>query len=452
MSTLLVALAFVAVLGPLVFVHELGHFFAAKLFKVRVEVFSLGFGPRLTGFRGGETDYRIAPIPLGGYVRMAGEYTQEADPADTGLLNNKPRWQRLVIMLAGPAVNVLFAAVVWWGLFIHGFHVADIPDGPPVVEAVAEASPAASAGLEPGDRIVAVGGIEIDSFETYREEVLFRPGQTTSYRVQRDGVTLELSVPITRHAEYQIGWDGVYLLASFLIDRVIPGGAAEEAGLKAGDRLLAVDGKMPESEAELVETIAGHAGSSLTLTVRRDEHLVDIPVVPRADSSGRGKIGIYFGRPTKFVRYGPVQAVGRSIEEIKRQSGLAFRTIAAIVKGALGFSALSGPLEIARISRQQIELGWIPLFAFMALLSLQLGVLNLLPIPVLDGGQVLILLVEAARGRDLSPGVKEKVLLTGFVMIVILMVAVIGMDFVKMQRSSAADDQPPPAQEQPAVP
>jgi regulator of sigma E protease len=447
MNVLFYALAFVIVLGPLVFVHELGHFLAAKLFGVRVEVFSLGFGPRLLGFRRGETDYRIAPVPLGGYVRMAGEYSETDNPADPALLNNKPRWQRLVIMAAGPAVNVGFAWFVWWGLFMAGTTVADIPEGPPVVGAVVEQSPAERAGLRPGDRIVAVDGEKIGSAVELRQEVAFRPGQSVTYEIEREGESIEAQVEIGRSGAHQLGVDGVLIQLPIAFGRILPGGAAQQAGLEPGDRLVSVDGETPGDVRELISLIEAGAGQALVMTVLRDGEVIDLAVVPRADESGAGKIGAELGLPQKFMRFGPVAAAGEALEQLRWHSGILYRSLKALVTRQLGLSALSGPLEIARISGQSVSIGWLEVFALMAALSVQLGLLNLLPIPVLDGGQILLLLVEGARGRDLAPAVKEKILLTGFLMIILLMVTVIGLDVLKLSRSVDSD---PPGIEAPA--
>lgn len=443
------ALALIVVLGVLVFIHELGHFLAAKLFRVRVEVFSLGFGPRLVGFRRGDTDYRIAPIPLGGYVRMSGEFGQDTEaPAtdDKGLLTAKPRWQRMIIMLAGPAMNVALALVVWWGLFVHGVVMPDVPEGPPRVESLELASPALAAGLKSGDRIVAVGGKPVRSVDDYQNIVWFTPGQTLDYTIERSGSTMVLPVAIATHPRFGIGVDGVRIVP-MIVGQISPGLPAEKAGLKVGDRILEVNGRSPVDVDQTLDWIRKAPGATLELRVLRGETDLVLTVEAPPTTPPTPRIGASFGQSLKLVKLGFLDAAKASGRLAAQNATMLLRTVSKLLQRQIGLGVMSGPLEIARVSRDQAAEGLIPLLQLLAFISLQLGIFNLLPIPVLDGGHILILLFEGAIRRDLSPVLKERALQAGFVLLIAFGVLVIAMDLQKAWRSTTAV---PPAATAPA--
>lgn len=436
-------LALVVVLGILIFIHELGHFLAAKRFGVRVEVFSLGFGPRLFGWKRGDTDYRVAVVPLGGYVRMAGEYDPEvATKDDPGFLTNKARWQRLIIMISGPAMNIALALVLYWGLFMYGAETLDIPEGPPQIEWVEPGSPAEKAGLLVGDRILALGKRPIGSIEEFGEELIFRPNQTVVYRIQRGDQELEKPVTIGVNPQYGVGRDGIRVRIPVLIDSVNPGGPADRAGIKAGDRILEVNGRIPSGTEAISSLIAESRGKPVVLSLLRGAENLALEVVPEGGEGGKPRIGVALTYPRKFVRYGPLKAAGEALETAQRDALRLFRALGALVKREVGLGVMSGPLEIARISRQQAAQGVRPFLLLLAFISLQLGIFNLLPVPVLDGGHILILAVEGVLRRDLSLRLKERVLQAGLVMLVTLAVAVLYLDVRKAMR--------PPAQAAPA--
>jgi len=448
----------IVVLGILVFIHELGHFLAAKYFGVLVEVFSLGFGKRLFGFRRGETDYRVAAIPLGGYVKMLGQADmpdQEAAAAQTALDPRsylaKPRWQRLVILFAGPVMNIVLALVLWWGLFTAGTETLDIPEGPPQVEAVEAGSPAELGGLLPGDRIVAVAGKPIGSVDDYEKVVLFSPGQALAYRIERGAETLTREVTPETHPVYGVGVDGVRVRIPILVQGVVAGGPADKAGLRAGDRILEVNGRIPGGISAVAALVEEFEGKPVQITLLRDGAKSTVEVVPQAAEGSRARIGVMLSWPTKTVRFGPLRAAEESVKRAWHDAGLLFETLSKLVTGAVGLQVMSGPIEIARISKEQASLGLQAFLNFLAFISLQLGIFNLLPIPVLDGGHILTLLIEAVMRRDLSMRIKERVLQVGFVFLLVFALAVIVLDGLKYFRRSAAAT-PPPAAEAPAKP
>ncbi len=450
--------ALVVVLGILIFIHELGHFLAAKFFGVRVDVFSLGFGPRLLGIKRGETDYRISAIPLGGYVRMLGQADMPADEAATGATVTdsasflaKPRWQRLVIMFAGPVMNILLALVLWWGLFMHGAETLDIPEGPPQIEAMESGAPAEAAGLQAGDRIVGIGGEAITSIDDYEKVVLFSPGKTLPYRVERGAETLTREVTLGTHPVYGVGVDGIRVRIPILVQSVVAGSPAERAGFRAGDRILEVNGRIPGGQNAVAKLVAEHAGTPVVITVLRDSAKLALDVTPELSEGGQARIGVLLTYPSKKVQYGPLRAAKESLKLAWRNAGLLFETLSKLFTGAIGLQVMSGPIEIARISKEQASLGVLPFLQFLAFISIQLGIFNLLPIPILDGGNILILLVETVLGRDLSGRLKERVLQIGFVFLVMFALTVIAMDVMKGYRRMTAS-RPPPAAEAPARP
>ncbi|NJN64240.1 MAG: RIP metalloprotease RseP [Acidobacteria bacterium] len=258
---------FIIVLGILVFVHELGHFLAAKAFGVRVLTFSLGFGRRIAGFRRGHTDYRLAMIPLGGYVRMAGEIFDEGTSMEPDHFTAKPRWQRVAVYLAGPAMNIVLAIALWWALFASGVPV-NTPGGQPVIERVLPGSSADRAGLVAGDRIVAIDGREIEDAQEYGEVIAFGARRSLAYRIERGDATLDLQVEIDAHPVHGVGVDGVITQSPTVVSAVVAGSPAESAGLRAGDRIVLVDEEPVGGSQRFIALVSESAGAHPRLAGR----------------------------------------------------------------------------------------------------------------------------------------------------------------------------------------
>jgi regulator of sigma E protease len=434
-------LAFVFALGVIIFVHEGGHYLVAKAFDVRVLTFSLGFGQKIFGFTRGETEYRVAWIPLGGYVRLGGETPEDAtdDPRD---FQNKPRWQRILVYLAGPVMNVILAIVLIAVVLMLGFGLPFLHEIPPVVGILEPGGPAEAAGLAPGDEIVSVAGKPIDDWEAFVMVVLPSPGKPLALVVERDGVRRDVTLVPRTVPKYEVGDAGAYPKVLPRVSAVSKGMPAEAAGFRAGDELRGVDGRALASDVEIVRYIEGHAGKQIVVSVQRDGQLLELPVVPR-DEAGKGKIGVSL---TLAQQLGPADAFVASARYnwnmAKQTVGLIGKLVRREMKAK---TALHGPIEIAALSGEAARQGLPYLLHIMGVVSISIAILNLLPIPVLDGGQILVLLVESGIRRDLSLRLKEAINMVGLVFIVLLMVTVLFFDMQRNWPFRGGDGQPAPS-------
>lgn len=427
MNILTNTLAFLFALGVIIFVHEMGHLLVAKAFRVKVPVFSIGFGRALWKFRRGETEYRVAWIPLGGYVRLGGDDPAELsdDPRD---FLNRPRWQRVLVYLAGPAANGVLAVVLMAGVFMVGSEVPYLQNLPPVVGEVAEGSPAAAAGIEPGDRIVAVDGDPVEQWDEVGFAVISSPGRSMSLTLERDGRRRTTELTPDTLPRHEVGDAGFAPRVQPRISQLVPGQPGERAGLQLGDELHAMDGRPVFDLEGFVRYIQQRPGVGIDLEVEREGRPLTITVVPAA-IDGVGRIGVGIGY---FQRFGPVAAVVESVRYNGQIIRVTLTALGRVVTGRMeARSALSGPIGIAAISGEAARAGFRSLVLVMALLSISIGLLNLFPIPILDGGQIALLLVESVMRRDLSLKVKERFQQVGFVLIVALMVMVIYFDLIK---------------------
>ncbi len=419
--------AFIFALGVIIFVHEAGHLLMAKAFGVRVVAFSLGFGKRLWGFRRGETDYRLSLVPLGGYVQLGGEDPAEVSD-DPGEFLNRPRWQRVFVYLAGPTMNVVLAIGLIAAVFMVGIEVSSLPEIPAEVGSIAEGSPAEEAGLAVGDEILEIENKPVKNWNEVQFAFLTSPGRALPVKVRRGAAELELVVTPLRVPRYEFGDAGVFPTILPRIAQVLAGSPAEEAGFQPGDEVIGVDGRPLAKWQEFVLHIEEHAGVAVTVEVLRRGEPLNLTVVPRVEE-GKGKIGV---RPGYFRRLGPLEAV---VESLRFNYGITYQTfvvLGKILTGRLAArSALSGPIEIAALTGAAARTGLEHLLQLMGLISISIAILNLLPIPVLDGGQILILLIEGIYRQDLSLKFKERVNQVGLVLIVTLMVVVLYFDLVK---------------------
>ena len=428
MTTLL---AFLFVLGVLIFVHELGHFLAARRLGVRVLTFSLGFGPKLASFRRGDTEYCVSVIPLGGYVKMAGENPEEPRSGQPDEFLSRTKWERFQVLIMGPAMNIILAILVMAFVLAQGAEVPAYEDQPPVVGAVLPGSPAERVGIRPGDRILTVAGREVKTWADLYIAIGTRADRDVPVTIEQGGDTRAVTVHPAPKGRFEVGDVGVLPNVSPSVRTVVPGDVADRAGLKPGDMVVAVNGERVVFASQLADVIAKHGGMPLDLTIRRGgaDHHIAVTPEKRGD---RGIIGISINEETKSFKPGPFEAVKLSVQRNVESSGLIFRTLGGLFTGETSVRQLQGPVGIAQLSGESAQAGLLSLLSLMAVISLNLGILNLMPVPVLDGGHILIMALEGIARRDFSVQVKEKMLLAGFVVLMMLMVTVIYNDLTRI--------------------
>lgn len=424
-------ISFVFVLGVLVFVHELGHFLMARWLGVRVLTFSIGFGPKIFKFRRGETDYTIGILPLGGYVKMAGENPEDSRSGAADEFLSRPKWDRFRILLMGPAMNVAFSVIVMAIVFMNGAQVPAFDDDPVVVGAVMKDAPAEKAGIRPGDRITRVGSQAVQDWERFFLAISSRANIDTDLTVVRDG--REMNVRVTPQSQGKLNAGDIGILPNVhpRVSGLESGGPAEKAGVKAGDIVLSVDGETMVFSGMLSAAIRKHPDEAITLKIQRGTEVIDLQVTPRRQGD-IGLIGISIADEVQTIQPGPLGAVKMSLERNVEFAGLIVRTLGGLATRETSPKQLMGPVAIAQLSGDYAAAGWMALATFMASLSLNLGLLNLLPIPVLDGGHLFIMSIEGLVRRDFSMKVKERMMMAGFAVLMLLMVTVIYNDLARL--------------------
>jgi regulator of sigma E protease len=420
------------VLGVIIVIHELGHFLVAKLFKIRVVTFSVGFGPRLAGFRYGDTDYRLSAFPLGGYVKMAGENPTDSITGAPNEFLSKPKWQRFLVASAGPAMNIVLAVALLTGLFMYGTEVPEFAEGDVIVGVVEPGSPAQRAGLMVGDRIVSIDGKTSPDWEEVHTRIMINAERALDVVVHRDGQDVRLSLTPDRETPNGTGDAGFKPRVESIIGQILEGDPADRAGLEVGDEVLAVDGISLETAGrEVSDMIQDVPAATFSLTVLRDGKTFEVAVTPVV-REGRRLIGVDLRSKTILIQESFPQAFSRSVDKNIEYGSVLFQVLARLIRRDLPMRSVDGPIGIIRVTTQFAALGIIPLIHLMAMISLNLAVMNLLPIPILDGGVMLLLLIESLMGRDLSMQIKERIVQAGFVVILTLMAFVLYNDVVKL--------------------
>lgn len=432
-------LAAVFVLGLLVFVHELGHFLAAKRVGIKVERFSLGFPPKLIGKTIGETEYCLSWIPLGGYVKMAGEHPDSDEvKGEPWEFHSKPLWARAFVIAAGPAMNILLAFVVLWGLLV-AVGIASIDTT--TIGNVAPNSPFARAGLRPGDRIEAINRVPVNTWEDVAER--FSAEQIIQFQVRltRAGVESTIVVDFGSARSPQERLAGLLYFVDTTINVVNPGSPAASAGLKVGDRIASVDGQPVTQWTEMVEAIRSKPGQVLTITWTRNGQPYQAQVTTdvaremnaKGDMESIGRIGV--GK--EFYRSKPVgvfDAAGMAAVQTVGVTGKMIAFVKQLISRDVSAKLIGGPIFIAQVAGDTARRGIESLFNFLAFLSINLAILNLLPIPALDGGQLLILGVEGLIRRPLTLRQRMVWQQIGMAIIVLLMAFVIVNDVSRLLR------------------
>ena len=425
-------LAFALLLGPLVLIHELGHFTVAKLLGIKVEVFSIGFGPRLFGIRKGDTDYRLSLLPLGGYVKMLGENPDENLQGDPREFLSRPKRERLAVLFMGPTTNILAALIIMTGVYMAGIPEPAYLSRPAIVGAVDPDSPAAKAGVSAGDRILRFGDHQIRDWNDLQTKVAFSPGQSVTLQLERGGETLSKEMRLKSVTDYEYGYAGIFPEMPAQILQVEPGLPAEKAGLQASDRVVRINGEPIVHFWRATRFFQESAGKPLTLDILRGPSELTLTVVPE-EQDGKGRVGIAWNLAAEEAtrKYALPEAIVESGKWNWDNAGLLFTTLGKLLTAQISPRMMSGPIDIFKISGQQFQEGWTHFFLIMSLVSLQLGVINLMPFPVLDGGHILIICIEGILRRDLSLKIKERVMQTGFYLLIGLMGAIIYLDISK---------------------
>lgn len=431
--------AFVFVLSFLIFFHEFGHFLVAKLFKFPVEVFSIGFGKRLFGVERNGTDYRVSLVPLGGYVKVVGLGPDESDvvAGEAPPVLRGPRWQRFLVLLAGPTVNLVLALLLTAGAFVIGITVPKYAEERPVVKHVDAGSPAEKAGVKIDDLVVALSGKPVTTWREVETDLGLAPREEIPVVLERGGQRVSVVIRPEPDRRYDIGYTGLNPYLAPVIGSIVTGYPGEKAGLKPGDRILSVGGVPVDGYFEVVRRVRevskefGTGGAKpISFELERSGRRLALDVTPRLEA-GSWKIGFTPKYELVKRKMPLLAALGASWKENVRQSTAVAQTVKRLVSGSGSIRQLSGPVDIAKFSGEAVRTGAATLLGFMGLLSLQLGLLNLLPIPLLDGGQLFVLTLEGAVRRDFSIKLKERLLQAGFVFLVLLMVSVLAFDIAK---------------------
>jgi regulator of sigma E protease len=440
------------VLGIMVLVHEFGHFAVAKLCGIRVEVFSIGFGKRLFGFRRGDTEYQVSAIPLGGYVKMSGEMGFAGNeltpgsvaPTDPGDFNAHPRWQRILVALAGPIANFLLALGLMTGVSMLHNEVDEFLSGPAQTDYILPSTPAAKTGIHSGDLIVHYDTIENPTWEDVANRSLLNLNQTIPFSFIHDGQRADTKLFIAnKGTPDDFGLDKLGLLPKMQntpvqVASLQPDMPAIRAGLKPGDKIATIDGLQLHSVAALLAYLQDQAGKPAHLTILRNGAVLPLEITPQLADVGDGtkdyRLGFtYLPPPVRVERLPLGKAMAASWQFNKKNSLLIVEVLKRLFTRQVSVKSLQSPIGIGQDIHQAAQMpGWMPLIRLMSAISLNLGIFNLLPIPILDGGMILFLLIETIMRRDVNQQIKERIYQVAFVCILAFFAFVIFNDLTRL--------------------
>jgi regulator of sigma E protease len=447
---------FVIVIGFMVLIHEFGHYAVAKLLGVRVEQFAIGFGRRLFGFKKGDTDYRINALPFGGYVKMSGENPMDERSGDPREFMSHPRWHRFLIAIAGPAMNIALAIALLTGVYMFHSEYASYMNDPAVVGGVEPDSPAAKIGVQHGDRIVKIDDIDNPTWEEVRAEDSLNPNQALSVVIQRGDQRFTKKVVPQTVTVNEVGSSGWYPEEPVVVASLEKNMPAARAGIQIGDKIVAMNGEPLPSIQAMIQKLQETKDKPVQFTVERDKQTFNVSIEPvlagrpnqnnhsgwfdsllRRLGFGREeeahyRIGFTGGADIKIGKLPFGQAFRRSLAENRSNSVMLVNLVGKLLQGKVSPKMISGPIGIAQLTGDAAqEKGWAPLLAIMSMISLNLGIFNLLPIPIMDGGMILLLFIESLMRRDISLNIKERIYQAAFVFLILFAAMVVFNDIRK---------------------
>ncbi|MDM1492437.1 RIP metalloprotease RseP [Acinetobacter indicus] len=451
MSALFIIVAAILLLGPLIAIHEFGHYFVARKLGVKVLVYSIGFGPTVLKWTSKKSgiQYQLSALPLGGYVKMLDE--REGNVAEEDLpfaFNRQHPWKRIAIVAAGPLINLVFAIVLFWILFLPSQEQLNTRVGK-----VLPQTPAAEVNMQPGDRITAVDGTQVSTWEKLNFALVDRAGETGTIHIQanRDGHPQNFQLPIQDFLKDQsqsplevLGFTPYRPNIPAVVSKLSEDGAAIRQGMKEGDQILAIDGVVMKDWYDVVQVVQASPEKLLKIDVLRQDQRVQLEIMPQAkrDNMGNttGMLGVQSdpGKITipeeykQTIQYSPTEALMMAVDKTGQISSMILNSIVKMVRGLIGLDNLSGPITIAKVAGQSAEMGWQTFISFMALMSVSLGILNLLPIPMLDGGHLVYYFIELIRGKPVSEQIQLVGLKIGMVLLGSMMLLALFNDFMRL--------------------
>ena len=451
MNALFMIVAAILLLGPLIAIHEFGHYWVARKLGVKVLVYSIGFGPTLLKWQSKKSgiQYQLSALPLGGYVKMLDE--REGNVAEKDLpyaFNRQSPWKRIAIVAAGPVINLLFAVFLFWILFLPAQEQLNTRIGK-----ILPNTPAAQVDLKVGDKIVMVDGKATPTWEKLNYALVSRVGETghVSIVVDRAGTEKQVNLNIQNFIKDQsqfplevLGFLPYRPVVPAVVKELSAEGAAIRQGMKAGDRIVAIDKMAMKDWFDVVEVVQKSPEKLLNIDVMRQGQLVHLHVMPQGQRDNMGNMTGVLGVksdmgkitiPNEYkqtIHYSPLEALGVAVDKTVQLSGMIFNSIVKMVRGLIGLDNLSGPITIAKVAGQSAEMGWQTFISFMALMSVSLGILNLLPIPMLDGGHLVYYFVELIRGKPVSEQIQILGLKVGMVLLGSMMLLALFNDFMRL--------------------
>lgn len=451
MSALFIVVAAILLLGPLIAIHEFGHYIVARKLGVKVLVYSIGFGPTLLKWTSKKSgiQYQLSALPLGGYVKMLDE--REGSVAEEDLpkaFNRQHPWKRIAIVAAGPLINLAFAVVLFWILFIPSQEQLNTRVGK-----VLPNTPAATVQMQVGDKITNVDGTATPTWEKLNFALVDRVGETGSIEIQADraGQVKTFQLPIQDFLKNQnqsaldsLGFMPYRPYIPAVAAKLSEDGAAIRQGMKEGDKIIAIDGVKMNDWFDVVQVVQASPEKLLKIDILRQNQLLHLEVMPQAKRDSMGNVSGVLGVQNipgkinipadykQLIQYSPTEAFVMAVDKTGQISGMILNSIVKMFRGLIGLDNLSGPITIAKVAGQSAEMGWQTFISFMALMSVSLGILNLLPIPMLDGGHLVYYFIELIRGKPVSEQIQLVGLKIGMVLLGSMMLLALFNDFMRL--------------------